>query len=291
MAWVGAVITVSGRRTPGTTVLVTIGFDGGEAFGEDSEAGKSTWSITAACPDEEGDNVPIIASVGSDVVVKTIGRVLLAATPWTAGMGQTLVSGKLEQWAAQDGVHVATQATASKQFTVGTDAAGAYVEVAANGVMNCTTLGPAFGNGVTETWAAAVIDVANLAAIRGVFSWGPENGTYEGCLFLDGTEQAYARWNGGTEAVNSGALSLGRHLLIWQASGGTGYLYVDGSLAASTALSGSLDLAALTLLIGALRNTSYDLSGKLRTIAFGTTMTTPQRQRLEAALKSEWGTP
>lgn len=99
MTLVGAIITVSGRRKPGTTVLVTIG---GEAFGEDSEAGKSTWSITAACPDVEGDNVPIVVTAGDASAFGAIGYVGPHPLVWLDGTrGKTIATG-VSLWSDQE---------------------------------------------------------------------------------------------------------------------------------------------------------------------------------------------
>jgi hypothetical protein len=286
MTWVGAVITVSGRRTPGTTVLVTIGFDGGEAFGEDSDPGKSTWSITAACPDEEGDTVPIIASVGSDVVVKTIGRVLLAATPWTSGLGQTLVSGKLEQWAAQDGVHVATQATVDKQPTP-----SVAVEFDGGDTLVNTTLGTAYGNGVAALWFAVVLRL-DVVATAGVFGFGAAIG--EVSLSVTAAQDLAFRANSSATDVVKVAYAAhagARHLFVGQIASGTMYAWLDGVSLGTDTASGPIDLSGLDLDIGSFYGQAYPMTGGIYELAFGTTMTTAQRQRLEAALKAKWGTP
>jgi hypothetical protein len=291
MTWVGAVITVSGRRKPGTTVLVTIGFDGGEAFGEDSDPGKSTWSITAACPDEEGDTVPIIASVGSDVVVKTIGRVLLAATPWTSGLGQTLVSGKIEQWAAQDGVHVATQATVDKQPTP-----GIAVEFdGSNDMMVNSSLGTAYGDDVAALWFACVLrcdTVVNSGVF--MFSSGLVSALGEVSLSITAGKALSFRCNDSASevvAVDFSAEAGNKHLFVGQIVDTTIYGWLDGVSLGSDTLSARVDLSGLDLFLGIFYSTSYPFHGGIYELAFGTTMTTEQRQRLEAALKAKWGTP
>jgi hypothetical protein len=284
MTWVGAVITVSGRRTPGTTVLVTIGFDGGEAFGEDSEAGKSTWSITAACPDEEGDNVPIIASVGSDVVVKTIGRVLLEPLEaFEPGKGETLRAGTyVTAWDGVRGAHAFSQESDSYQPVHAADS----IDYTPQQHLENTTIGTAFGDGVTSLWFAVAFQCDDPARQQGIMQIGIGTGSASPLTAKIQSGTLYVQSVAAASPLST-SVNTSRHVLVGQISGGNIQAWLDGASIGTAAMSGGIDLAGETALAGRQYTSGYTLNGKIGTLAFGTTLTEAQRNRLTAAL-SEW---
>jgi hypothetical protein len=283
MTWVGAVITVSGRRTPGTTVLVTIGFDGGEAFGEDSEAGKSTWSITAACPDEEGDNVPIIASVGSDVVVKTISAICVAQYDvFVAGEGVTLRdSTYVTAWEGRKGSITLSQESDSLQpaQAVGIEFDGNDYLIGAAGL----------GDDLADIWFAAAfrVDLANSDGLMAISSFSNSHGELN--VVLSPTETLVRANNSNDVATKSGVLSGGVHILVAQLSGGSLNVWIDGVVGTPDSSVAALACSGLSLVLGGAYSPLYCFDGAIYVAALGTTLTTAQRQRLEAALAAKWG--
>jgi hypothetical protein len=101
-AYVGAQLMLSGSCARGETVEVRIGGDGGEEFGDTSDTADGTWSITAACPDVEGDDVPIVVTAGDATEFGVIGYVGPQPLMWLDGTrGKTIATG-VSLWSDQE---------------------------------------------------------------------------------------------------------------------------------------------------------------------------------------------
>jgi hypothetical protein len=280
-AYVGAQTTITGTCPPGMAVTVTVG---GTAFGTDSTTGSGTWSITAACPSVEGDNVPIVASAGGVSASGAITRVCVAqVATFMRGVGQTLRAGTyITAWTSQTGGHVAAQGSDLLQPTVVSgvvehDGSNDYLE-------NTNSVGNTYGNSVASMWVACAfrVDTANSDGFMTLGSFSSSHGELN--IVCSPTETLVRMNNSSDVVAAAGALGSSVHVLVAQLSGGALNVWIDGVHKGTDASVAALDLAGLKLILGAAYSTAYCLDCGIYEFVMGTTLTTAQRQRLEAAL-------
>ena len=267
------------------------------AFGSDTSSGL----VTSMQANQNG--------LGWDVEMEYSGipssgilRIFMAATDAgaqspvvTADTGDTLANLqdlvvtqlRVQTWTGQVNAAAATQATVDDMLAVGIDS---YPYLRGDGddarLVN-TTLGPAYGDGVSEFFAYVVYE-STVEDSQGLFSFGPENVLAEITLYIKADNTLRVQFNNNTESIET-ASSTGSHIAIVQVTGGNGYLYLDGDSGSSVALSGPIDLSAFDLIIGNSRLTNLGFFGKIREIGFGTTLTATQRARLFSAMAFKWG--
>jgi hypothetical protein len=282
MAWVGQLITLSGTCTPGLTVVVIVG---GQAFGTDSSTGSGTWSVTAACPSVEGDNVPIVATAGGASASGVVSYVLLQPLEaFEPGIGETLrASTYITAWQGVRAAHAFSQVSDSYQPVHAADS----IDYTPQQHLENDTIGTAFGDGVTSLWFAVAFQCDDPARQQGIMQIG---------IGIGSASPLTAKIQSGTLYVQSVAaasplstsVNTSRHVLVGQISGGNIQAWLDGASIGTAAMSGGIDLAGKTALAGRQYTAGYTLDGKMGTLAFGTTLTEAQRNRLTAALMSGW---
>ena len=187
-------------------------------------------------------------------------------------------------WTGQISSSAATQAVLADMPAVGDDGHPFLIGDGDVRLVN-TTLGPTYGNGITDFFAYVVFD-HTTADTQGLFSFGRQDVSSEVNLRIASTTlDAY--FNDDVDTIGS-TLSIGSHVAVIQITGGSGYIYLDDDAGTSAVLSGPIDLAAFDLI---LHNIRLDLGHfcKIHEMGFGTTLTTTQKSRLFAAMVAKWG--
>lgn len=296
LAIVGADTTVSGTCPPGQTVVVTVG---GEAFGTDTTTSDGTWSITAECPDVEGTSVAVVATAGGVVATSAINYVVAAQVDaWIAGLGETRDAApnddRINTWTGVVNGYEVTQASDSLKPT----GDGTIVQYDGDDdyLLNASAIGSAYGDNVQDFWVAFVFKYDGVSADTGLLNFG---GTARrlilGYSIVLASGGLFADINAGdTRAYDAFTDTASYHVAVLQASGGAGgamTIWLDGAEFASDTIDGAgLDLDGLSLHLGA-RYTGgvyKGHDGSVKAVLLGTTLTTAQRQRLEAALTAEY---
>jgi len=285
-AYVGASTTITGTCTPGLTVVVTVG---GAAFGSTSNTGSGAWSITAACPNTEGDNVAIVATAGGVSASGVIARVCVAqVATFMRNTGLTLRAGTyVTAWTSQTGGHVVAQASESLQPALASGVVAFDGLTDHNDYLIKTDVS-AFGASVADFWVACAIRVDSTAGNHGIFSIGPFSNSHGEVDMLIASGRAYFRMLNNTKSFNVAGIATGTHVYVLQLTGGVMTGWIDGAQVGTVGSVGNLNFTSDKLVLGKYYDASAavteSLRGGIHEAVVGTTLTTAQRQRLEAAL-------
>lgn len=233
---------------------------------------------------------PFAAGIGG---ILQVVRELCQVEGWLVGYGETHEpppnADRVNKWTGVVNSNEAVQTTGSLMPTSdGTrmlwDGNDDYLE-------NTSSIGSAYGSNVSEFWSAAVFRYDGFTD-SGLWSFGLTSRTLVlGYSLVLSGGGIFADINAGeTRIHNAFSDTTSYHVGILQITGGVFTIWIDGAEFASGAVVSNPDLGGLTLRLGT-RYTggvyaAHD--GPTKAILFGTTLTTTQRQRLEAALTAEY---